>query len=162
VDPRFTIRQITQEDLPQVKQIISLSFGRFFRFFASHSLEEDEGRALVCELQKTILGFVKLVEFHIGNNRYGCILWIAVHPEFRRKGVASALTNDSVQRLKQDCSKMVFASVTRRNFASLKVLNKQDFGRMRFLDLWRLFGWRIFMLYRNIWYAPGEIVLMHE
>jgi ribosomal protein S18 acetylase RimI-like enzyme len=162
VNPKFAIRQMTQEDLPQVKQIISLSFGRFFRFFASSSLEGLEGQALVCEVQQTILGFVKLVDFQVGENKCGCILWIAVHPEFRRKGIASALTLDSVRRLKQTGSKMIFASVNRRNVASLKVLSKHDFDRMGFLDLWRLFGWRVFELYGDIWYAPGEIVLMLE
>jgi hypothetical protein len=33
---------------------------------------------------------------------------------------------------------------------------------MGFLGLWRLFGWRVFQFYREIWFAPGEIVLMRD
>ena len=33
---------------------------------------------------------------------------------------------------------------------------------MGFLGLWRVFGWRVFSFYSDIWFAPGEIVLMHD
>ena len=157
----FAIRQMTQEDLPQVQQIISQSFGRIFQFFANHSVQE-EGQVLVSEKQGRILGFAKLIEFQVGDAKYGCILWIAIHPEFRRKGVASALTAEGTRRLKQDGGNAVFASTQRRNLGALSVLRLQGFRKMGFRELWRLFGWRIFEFYRDIWLAPGEIVLMHD
>lgn len=157
----FAIRPMTSTDARRLKQIIDMSFPRFFQFFATHSLHE-EGEVLVGETQGIVVGFAKLVEFNLGGGKFGCILWLAVHPQFRRKGVASALVNTGTARLKDDGASAVFASVQRRNVASLAVFSRQCFRKMGFLGLWRLFGWRVFKFYSDIWFAPGEIVLMHD
>jgi len=108
------------------------------------------------------VGFAKPIEFKVGGNKFGCILWVAVQPEFRRRGVATALIKTGTQRLKQEGAKAVFASVQRRNIASLTVFTNQGFSKKSFADLWRLFNWRVFQFYGDIWLAPGEIVLMHD
>jgi ribosomal protein S18 acetylase RimI-like enzyme len=161
VNSEFTIRQIVPSDTDRVKQIIDLSFPRFFRFFATHSLHE-EGEVLVSETEGLVVGFAKLIDFNLGGGKFGCILWLAVHPQFRRKGIASALVNAGTTRLKDDGARAVFASVQRRNAASLAVFSRQCFRKMGFLGLWRLFGWRAFKFYSDIWFAPGEIVLIHD
>ncbi len=161
MNSEFTIRKMTQSDTGSLKQIVGLSFPRFFRFFATHSLNE-EGEVLVSETQGTAIGFAKLVEFHVGDGKIGCILWLAVHPQFRRKSIASTLVKAGTERLKHDGARAVFASVQRRNVASLAVFSMQGFRKMGFLGLWRLFGWRIFEFYRDIWFAPREIVLMYD
>ena len=155
------VRQMAQSDLTQVKQVIDMSFPRFYRYFSFHSIQE-EGQVLVAELQGTIVGFAKLIDFKIGVKKYGCIFWIAVHPSFRRKGIAAKLTNSATQQLKQDGTEAVFASTQRRNVAALSVLILEGFRRMGFVGLWRLFGWRIFQFYSAIWFAPNEVVLMYD
>jgi len=112
---------MTQNDVNQVKQLIDLSFPIFYRFFAAHSLHE-EGQVIVGEMAGRVTGFAKLIDFHIGGKMYSCILWIAVHPSFRRKGVAASLTHSAIQRLKQDGAATVFASTQRRNIGALSVL----------------------------------------
>ena len=157
-----SIRQATPNDLAQVKAIIDLSFPRFFRYFASHSVNSEEGRVLVAETEGAIAGFAKLIEFNVGGGKYGCVLWIAVHPSYRRRGIAYSLTNAGVDGLKKDGVQAVFASTQRRNFASQHTLAKSGFRRIGFLGLWRMFGWRLFGFYGGIWYAPNEVVFIHE
>jgi ribosomal protein S18 acetylase RimI-like enzyme len=161
VNGEFNLRRAMSSDMTSLKQVVDLSFPRFFRFFASHSLNE-EGEVFVCETQGTVVGFAKLIEFNVEGKKYGCLFWIAVHPKFRRKGIAGALTDNSIRCLKQDGVRAVFASTQRRNVAALSVLSLQGFRRIGFLDLRRLFGWRVFEFYRDIWFAPGEVVLMHD
>ena len=131
-------------------------------FFAVHSLLSEEGETLVSEEHGTVVGFAKLIEFEIARVKYGCILWLAVHPQFRRKGIASALVNAGASLLKDDGARAVFGSVQRRNVASLAIFSRQCFRKMGFLGLWRLFGWRLFEFYSDIFFAPGEIVLMYD
>jgi ribosomal protein S18 acetylase RimI-like enzyme len=157
-----TIRQATIDDRANLKEIVDLSFPRFFRFFASHSINSEDGKVLVIENQGTISGFAKLIEFNIGTIKYGCILWIGVHPSYRRGGTAFSLTNAGKDLLKKDKAQVIFASTQRRNRAALATLEKAGFIRVGFLGLWRLFGWRVFSFYSDIWYAPGEVVLMHD
>ena len=157
----FATRLMTSTDAGRLKEIVDLSFSRFLGFFAIRSLY-DEGQVLVSETQQTVVGFAKLIEFHVGGVKFGCILWIAVHPQFRRKGVATALLNAGTMRLRAEGAKAVFASVQRKNTASLSVFYGQGFRKAGFVELWRLFRWRIFEFYGDIWHAPGEIVLMQD
>jgi ribosomal protein S18 acetylase RimI-like enzyme len=154
-----TIREATANDRAKIKEIIDDSFPRFFRYFALHSLN-SEGKTLVAQSDGAVAGFAKLIEFNIADAKYGCILWLATHPTFRRKGFAAALVKSGSENLANGAG-AVFASVNRRNKASLAVFCKEDFVQMCFLGLWRLFGWRVFGFYRDIWFAPMEIVLMH-
>ena len=157
-----TIRQATTDDRAKLKEIIDLSFPRFFRFFASHSVNSEEGKVLLSETHGVISGFAKLTEFNVGECRYSCILWIVVHPSYRRRGIALALTNFGVDCLKKGGAQAVFVSTQRRNSGALATLGKAGFRRIGFLGLWRVFGWRVFSFYREIWYAPGEIALMKD
>jgi ribosomal protein S18 acetylase RimI-like enzyme len=157
-----TIRQATTDDRAKLKEIIDLSFPRFFRIFASHSVNSEKGKALVTESQGVVIGFAKLIEFKVGRGKYGCLLWLAVHPEHRRKGIASELVKAGTKNLKQNGSAAVFASVQRKNRVSLATFGKEGFVRMNFWGAWRIFGWRVFEFYREIWLAPGEIVFMND
>jgi ribosomal protein S18 acetylase RimI-like enzyme len=148
-----------QGDKEQLKEIIDASFPKFFRFFANHSV--NSGTVLVSEAKGTVVGFVKLTEFSVGNGRFGCILWLAVQPCFRKKGVAAELVKIGTDCLLSYGAGAVFASVQRRNIASLATFSKEGFARVGFLSLWRLFGWRVFNFYRKIWFVPGEVLLIH-
>ena len=161
VKPDFTIRSSVQSDKDRLKEIIDLSFPRFFRFFASHSLD-SEGIVLVCEAERVVVAFAKLTEFRVGNGSYGCVLWLAVHPDFRRQNVATGLVKAGTDYVFSHHVGAVFASTQRGNLGSLATFRKEGYRRMGFLGLWRRFGWRVFSLYRKIWYAPVEIVLIHD
>lgn len=157
----FAIRISSQSEEECLKEIIGLSFPRFFRFFASRSLT-SEGFVLVSEAEERVIGFAKLIEFKVGSRLFGCVLWLAVHPDFRRRTVAIGLVEAGTDYLLKHGAGAVFASTQRRNSGSLATFRKAGFRRVRFMDLWRTFGWRVFSLYRDIWYAPGEILLMCE
>lgn len=162
MDLEFTIRPMLPSDERKLREIVALSFSRFMGFFAVHSLLSEEGQVLVADIDGTSVGFAKQIEFQICGGKYGCLLWIAVHPNFRQRGFALALTNASIQQLRREGAKMVFASTQRRNKAALATLSKAGFERASFFILWRIFKWRTFELYKNIWLAPGEVVLMNR
>jgi ribosomal protein S18 acetylase RimI-like enzyme len=162
VNSEFKIRQMLSNDEGRLREIVALSFSKFMGFFAVHSLFSDDGQVLVSEAEETAVGFAKLIEFQVCPNKFGCILWIAVHPQFRRKGIANALTNEGISRLKQNGAKAVFASIQRRNSRAQRVLSRNGFRRIGFLQLWRLFNWQVFEFYQDIWIAPGEVALMHD
>ncbi len=157
---KLTIRQAKPSDRKRLKEIVNLSFGRFFRFFAVHSVESANGKILVVEVQSVVVGFVKLTNFCLNSIKYGCILWLAVHPSYRCQGIASALVRTSVEDFRGEGAIAVFASIQRRNKASLMTFAGNMFIPAEIVNLWRLFGWRILQFYMNIWYAPSEIVLM--
>jgi N-acetylglutamate synthase-like GNAT family acetyltransferase len=125
LDSAPAVRQAIPNDYSQIKGIIDLSFPRFYRYFAIHSVTSEEGKVLVAEIQGAIVGFAKLIEFNIGTLKCGCILWIAVHPSIRRRGVALSLTKAGVESLKGEGSHAVFASTQRRNMLLWQLWVKQ-------------------------------------
>jgi ribosomal protein S18 acetylase RimI-like enzyme len=147
-------------DLLKLKEIIDQSFPLFYRYFAWHSASNPDALVLVSDVEGKVAGFTKLIEFNIGAAKYGCILWIAVDPAFRHRGVALSLTGASADCLRSRGSCAVFASTQRRNSGALATLCKAGFRRIGFVGLWHLFGWRIFGFYGDIWFAPGEVVLV--
>jgi RimJ/RimL family protein N-acetyltransferase len=157
----FSVRQIESRDMNSLKQITYTSFPSFFRSIAAQS-QYSEGQVLISEEQGTAVGFAKLVKFHVEGGKFGCILGIAVLPQFRRKGIATELVKAGTECMKNDGAMAVFATAERINFASLAVFDKAGFRRMGFLSLWRIFGWRIFEFYRDIRLGPGHVVLMYD
>ncbi len=157
----FFISEASEQDKSKINEIIQKSFQRFFRYFAVHSLNLN-GRILVSRKNQTSVGFSKLIWFKVDGRQFSCILWLAVHPDFRGRGIAASLVNAGTEYLKAHDAEAVFASVQRSNFASLATFKKEGFIHMGFRGLWKLFGWRVFSLYRKIWFVPGEFVLMHS
>ena len=154
------IRATTMADLPKLKEIINLSFPRFYRYFAWHSASDPDALVLVAPVEGKVAGFTKLIEFNIDAAKYGCILWIAVNPTHRHRGVALSLTEKSIDCLRSRGARAVFASTQRHNSGALATLGKAGFRQIGFMGLWHLFGWRIFRFYGDIWFAPGEVVLV--
>ncbi len=160
--PAFVVREAVSVDLNRVKAIVDLSFPRFFRYFASHSVSDLEEPLLVAEAEEGVVGFAKLIEFRVDKTRCGCVLWIAVHPKHRRKGMAYEMTNAGVELLRSRGASFVFASTQRWNKAAQATLRKAGFETIGFLGLALMFGLKVFSFYSSIWYAPGELVYMRD
>ena len=159
---QLEIQNAKPSDMPMLKEIVDLSFARFFRYFALHSIKSKDGIVLVLQVDKKVVGFAKLIQFKINGENFGCILWLAVHPNSRQKGFASALVAAGTKHLIAQGAKAVFASVMRNNKASLATFSKEGFKRIGFLGLWERFGFRVFSFYGSIWFMPGEIALIKE
>ncbi len=157
-----TIRQATANDRQKLKEIIDLSFPIFYRYFSSRSVNSGTGGVLVSEENGVVMGFARLIEFVVGGKKFGCVLWLAVHPGFRGRGVASRLVRAGVDWLVRRGAGAVFASAAHGNVGSISTFEGVGFRRVGFLGLWRFFGWGVFGFYGGIWFVPGEVVLMYS
>jgi ribosomal protein S18 acetylase RimI-like enzyme len=161
VNTSFIIRPMSRNDFSELTEVIDTSFLWLVRSLALHSVREGQ-QVLISEAQGTAVGFIKLTNFQVGSGKFGRIQWIAVHPQFRRKGIATALVNAGFESLTHAGAKAVFVTVRRRNTASLTVFSSQGFRKIGFFELWRLFGMRIFEFYKEIWLAPWIPVLVRD
>ncbi len=132
----------------------------FYRYFSDRSVSSSSGAVLVSEENGVVLGFARLTEFSVGGGKFGCVLWLAVHPDFRRKGVASGLVKAGVGWLMGRGAVAVFASAAHGNVGSIGSFLGAGFRRVGFVGLYGFFGWRVFEFYRKIWFVPGEVVLV--
>ena len=84
------IRPMSRNDFSELTEVIDTSFLWLVRSLALHSVREGQ-QVLISEAQGTAVGFVKLANVQVGSSKFGRVLWVAVHPKFRRRGIATAL-----------------------------------------------------------------------
>jgi predicted N-acetyltransferase YhbS len=156
------IRTAKQGDMEHLKEIIATSFPWYYRYFANRSVNSKTGGMLVSEENGVVAGFARLTEFTVGGRRFGCVLWLAVHPGFRGRGMAVGLVRAGVDWLVGRGAGAVFASAGGGNVCSIGAFSRVGFRRVGFLGLWRFFGWRVFSFFGAIWFVPGEVVLMFD
>lgn len=90
------IRRATQEDLERIVAIENLCFrDNFWDFHAFLNYD-----CTVAEIHKTIVGFIasRQLVSNINNDGEREILNLAVHPGFRRCGIAKALINEELAK----------------------------------------------------------------
>ena len=139
----------------------ALSISRFYRYY-SNCRNYSNGQVLLCEVDGEVVGFVKLVEFRVGANKFGFVIGIYVHKRFRRRGFASTLLKLGTGKLKCDNALAVFATVNWGNTPSLGVFDNEGYRKTGFVGLRRRFGWHVFKFYQEIWCGLGDIVLVHD
>lgn len=157
---RFTVRERGQGDEGALKGIIELSFdNRIYSFFATRSLNSAP-KIMVVESEGRVIGFAEPRHVRIGKEEVGNILWLAIHPDFRRVGAASRLVDECVQYLGADATKSIYVSIERGNQSSLELFEKKGFARIRFSELSKIFGLRVVSFYSRFMIAPHERIMV--
>lgn len=125
----FVIRPMEMDDIPQVHAIDQLSFSlpwpeRSFRYEMTENptsrqwvVEAINARDLRQVVGAAILWLV-LDEVHIGT--------FAIHPDFRRRGLAKQLLARSLQAVWAEGARRAYLEVRRSNIAARKLY--EDFG----------------------------------
>lgn len=145
-----------------MSRIIESSFRHgIYTFFATRSLRSAP-KIIVYEKDGKIAGFAEPRAVIIGGRKIGNILWIAISPDERRKGVASTLVAECVRILREDGVQSIFVSVESDNMPSFALFEKEGFKRIGSKELRKEFGLRIISFYSKMFIAPHEIVLVRS
>jgi ribosomal protein S18 acetylase RimI-like enzyme len=155
---RFIVRQAEPRDTDAMEEICRLSFDGLYGYFAIRSLHTSD-RIFVSKDGQKVVGFAVLKPVHIGKRMLGNIQWLAVHPELRRKGVASGLIEAGMGYFKGHGMNSVYVSVRKGNSAALCSFERRGFRRLDFHELFGLYGLRVLEVYSKMHIVPGEIVL---
>jgi ribosomal-protein-alanine N-acetyltransferase len=137
------IGDMLTEDLPSVLEIERMSFTTPWSEISFFN-ELKNPRSIVRAARKAgrIIGYVCA-------NRVldeGHILDLAVHPEFRRLGIASALVSRVIEDLRSECCRFIFLEVRASNGSAA--------------ELYRKFGFEETGIRKNYYISPEEDGLM--
>jgi ribosomal-protein-alanine N-acetyltransferase len=144
------IRDATYNDLPRVLEIERLSFSQpwslnsfrrelslsFSRLMVAVGAERSEGASIITGY---LCRWLVAGECHVLN--------VAVHPDFRRSGVAAALMAEALAEAQARKAQLMILEVRRSNLEARR--------------LYRKFGFEERRLRRN-YYGPGEDALVME
>ncbi|MFZ5907350.1 MAG: ribosomal protein S18-alanine N-acetyltransferase [Nitrospirota bacterium] len=96
--PKLVIRDMQTDDIPSVLEIEQRSFScPWSREIFLHELCKKFSLLKVAEFERAVIGYLCADYFAHESN----ILDLAVHPDFRRQGVATRLMDEAVGELKQ-------------------------------------------------------------
>jgi len=138
------IRPLKRRDLPEVVRIDAIHTGeeqrpywtRLFREF----LGASPGRtrvALAAEVDGTLAGFLfaDVRAFEFGSEPCGWILEVGIEPASARQGLASALLDEAVRRLRQAGVTTVRTMVRRNNVPVLTFFRTNGFAGGPYVQL---------------------------
>lgn len=74
-----------------------------------------------------LVGNANLIPYHVRGRRYYLIANVAVHPDYRRRGIARSLTEHAVQHARQRGSPGVWLHVRQENQSALDLYRKLGF-----------------------------------
>jgi ribosomal-protein-alanine N-acetyltransferase len=135
----LTISTMTIDDLQGVLEIERSSFTTPWSeisFF--NEIKNSRSIAKVARLEGRIAGY--LCSSRIIDE--GHILTFAVHPEFRKRGIASALIGDTLDQLRREGCRFAFLEVRASNGGARKIYEK--------------FGFRELGIRKNYYLSPVE------
>jgi len=122
---KYKIRPVCYSDIKQIYEIEKLSFAYSYPYSLLDSLRSAAPDTyLVYEEDGKILGYVVAV---ILDNSAAHIVSIAVHPNYRRRGIATLLMNELLKILEMKKIDLIFLEVRVNNDAALHLYTKFGF-----------------------------------
>ena len=123
----FYLRQMKEKDLPYVLEVENLSFPNPWHemtFIGEiHNEPLSSAFVIVHRLQKKVIGYI--IFWHIKEQVQ--ISNIAIHPDFRRMGIAEAVLKQVLSQIQMEGSKLVTLEVRPSNLAARSLYNKLGF-----------------------------------
>jgi len=141
-----------------LRRIARVSFDRVYAFFAVRGVR-GAWPFLIAEVDGIPAGFLVGRWFN-GKPPIGYVYFIAVDSNFRRRGIARTLVDESLRRFARRGATRVFAAVTEENDASLGLFGSLGFEKAPRRALWRWYGWRGLSVELRMVLAPHEALLV--
>mgnify|MGYP000038160745 FL=1 len=154
----YVIREAREADLKDVININMISLPEHYpeSFWRDHLIMW--GKAfLVAEINSKIVGYIMCrVEHGFGYikpilRRLGHIISIAVHPDYRRRGIGKALLTEAIRRLKEVYGvDEVYLEVRVSNEPAINLYKKLNFKIVKIIKYYYLDGEDAYLMAREV------------
>jgi len=122
---KIKFRDATIKDLKEIQKIERLCFKYPYpTYYMRALLETLADTAIVAEIENEIIGYI-FARVEIGN--IGHIISIAVHPQWRKRGIGTALMLEAMSKLKSLGCSLVYLEVRISNYSAIKLYKKLGF-----------------------------------
>ncbi len=119
------IREMYPDDIPEIVSIERLSFSTPWSETSFRSeIYSRYSVTRVAELNGVIVGYICVK--HVADECH--LLNLAVHPDYRRRGIARALLDNVIQELRIEGCRFFYLEVRSSNYAARKLYEKFGFN----------------------------------
>ncbi|MDI6727466.1 MAG: ribosomal protein S18-alanine N-acetyltransferase [Thermodesulfovibrionales bacterium] len=119
------IREMYPDDIPEIVSIEKLSFSTPWSETSFRSeIYSRYSVTRVAELNGVIVGYICVK--HVADECH--LLDLAVHPDYRRRGIARALLDNVIQELRIEGCRFFYLEVRSSNYAARKLYEKFGFN----------------------------------
>jgi len=126
-------RNMDREGQRYVQQMRAASKDRRFLSWASNSLPL---RGYVWEDQKQIVGNISIIPFRKARKTVFLLANIAVHPDYRRRGIARRLTQMGMDQVRRRGSESIWVQVEEDNLGAIKLYEELGFQARALRTTW--------------------------
>lgn len=122
---QILIREMREEDVPSVSEIEGLSFSQpWSKTSFLSEIHKSRSISRVAVLDSAVVGYIcaELVTDE------GHILNLGVHPDYRRKGISTALVASVIEVLRQRSCRVLFLEVRASNHAARRLYERFGFS----------------------------------
>ncbi len=133
------LRETKPSDAKDVTRLLQANeiLGKTFPVRKIRSIiKHNKGLCFVATEKEKIIG--SIFANHDGGLT-GHIHKLAIHPDFRRKKIASKLLQKAIQKMKRDGITLIFGHVKRKNIPSIRMLESNGFEKRKTHYLMDLF-----------------------
>jgi [ribosomal protein S18]-alanine N-acetyltransferase len=141
--PKLTIRDMRKDDIPAIWEIEQASFpAPWFRESFLMEIYNKEVISKAAVFEDRVIGYL-CAEYRLYES---FILKLAVHPDFRRQGVATILMREAMKELKEKGCVFMYLKVRKSNVSAR--------------EFYDLFGFQIETIRKKYYDNPDEDALL--
>ncbi len=148
-------RQAKDPDRAAIKALLTLSFDPVYAKYAKMSFESLD-QTLLVEDETRLVGIINWRIFQARGEKIGYLFWLAIHPDYRRKGLSVTLIQRALDGLRQQQVTVILTSVEKKNAPSRALFEKLGFARISKAEMRTRYGMDSPKLYREMWVMPWE------
>ncbi len=148
-------REPEEKDRDAIKELLNLSFDPVYAKYAKMSFESLE-QSLVVEDENRLIGVANWRTLQAYEEKIGYLFWLAIHPDFRRKGIGESLMQRAIEILIQQKLSVILTTVEKDNTPSRSLFEKLGFTGIKRTEMRKRYGKESPRLIREMWLMPWE------
>ena len=153
-------RQAEQDDREKIKEVLVRSFSPTYAYYAQKSFA-DLQNVLVAEEEGKVTAVINWRILEAGEKKIGYLFWLAVQPEYRRRGIAKELIRAAISKMLQESTLTeIYAAVEKSNAPSRELIGSLGFALISRAEMKKKYGLKCVQLYYQMMLHPKEDLFM--
>jgi len=147
------------KDKVGISQVLENSFDSTYAYYAQKSFASLEN-SLIAE-EDGVAGVTNWKIIHSNSDKIGYIFWLAVHPDYRRKGIGEGLIQEAINCMQKEAGSLdIYSATDKDNIPMHKLFGKMGFTPDGRSVIKKKYGVRCLQLYSRMMLMPWEVLFI--